>query len=278
MVTNTQEQGQVRAAWDAIARGYDQYVTEPGMPLAEDALQRAGLQKGMRVLDVASGSGAVSIPAARLGAEVTAVDLSSAMVEHLKARASTEGLTNLEAHVMDGHRLQFEDGTFDIAASQFGVMLFPDLPRALSEMTRVVRPGGKVVMIAYAAPSEIEFLGLFIGAMKTVVPDFTGLPADRPPLPFQVADPDVLRQRMTEAGLKDVRVEQGAEVLKIRSGKELWDWVVNSNPIPVMLVADLTEDQKADVRQTLDREIRKRTTALGYANVTNPVNIAIGTK
>ena len=271
-------QEQTRTAWNEIARGFDQYVTGPGMPIAEDGLRRAGITSGMRVLDVASGSGAVSIPAARLGAQVTAVDISPNMIKQLEARARAEGLSSLEAQVMDGHALQFEDDSFDIAASQFGVMLFPDLPRALSEMTRVTKPGGHVLMISYVEPQNIGFLRHFIGAMQAAVPGFTGLPSDPPPHEFQVSNPEVLSQRMAEAGLRDVRVERGAEDLEIHSGKELWDWVTNSNPIGRMLVADLTDEQRAGVVRSLDDQMQKLSGGDGPAIVTNPVNIGIGTK
>jgi hypothetical protein len=55
-----------------------------------------------------------------------------------------------------------------------------------------------------------------------------------------VSDPDVLRQRLTETGLKDVRVERAAERPTFGSGQEMWDWVLDGNPIPGMLVADLS--------------------------------------
>src|SRR3712207_1125100 len=119
--------GEIRTAWDEIAAGYDECVTPTHMWLANEALRLAGLRPGMRLLDVAPGSGALSIPAARLGALVLAADLSPNMVERLKARAREEGLSNVEARVMDGHALELEDDTFDISGSQFGVMLFPDL-------------------------------------------------------------------------------------------------------------------------------------------------------
>ena len=66
-------------------------------------------------------------------------------------------------------------------------------------------------MIAYGFPTELEFLQLFVGALKVVAPEFPGLPDDPPPLEFQVSDPGVLRRRLTEAGLKDVHVERTAE-------------------------------------------------------------------
>lgn len=273
----TQEQAQTRIAWDSIAAGYDEFVT-PRWDLSEDALLRVGLRPGMQFLDVASGSGALSIPAARLGARVLATDNSPAMIERLKARAREEGLSNLEARVMDGHALELENDTFDIAGSQFGVMLFPDLPRGLREMARVTRPGGQVLMVVYAPPSKVEFLTFFLGAMHAVIPDFTGLPTDPPPLPFQAADPEVLRQRMTEAGLEDVRVEPGTERLEFTSGKHIWDWVTNSNPIAVGMVADLTEQQKAEVQRVLDGMLRERSEGRPTAVLNCAVNIGIGTK
>ena len=61
------------------------------------------------------------------------------MLELLRSRARTEGL-DIETRVMDGHALAVDDGSFDMAGSQFGVMLFPDMPRGIREMARVVRP------------------------------------------------------------------------------------------------------------------------------------------
>ena len=70
---------------------------------------------------------------------------------------------------MDCHALELPDDTYDITGSQFGVMLVPDQPRALREMVRVTRPGGRVLLIAYGSPDEFEALHLFIGAIQAVV-------------------------------------------------------------------------------------------------------------
>jgi ubiquinone/menaquinone biosynthesis C-methylase UbiE len=270
--------GDTRAAWGSIAPGYDEFVTPTHMWLANEGLRRAELRPGMRFLDVAAGSGALSIPAARLGAQVLSVDLSPAMVERLEARARSEGLSSLEARVMDGHALELDDNTFDLAGSQFGVMLFPDLPRGLREMARVTKPGGRVLMNVYGPPAKIEFLGFFVAALRAAVPGFAGLPSDPPPLPFQVADPDKLRQELAGAGLRDVRVETITETLAFRSGIGLWDWVVNSNPIGAHLVADLTDEQSAVVQKALEGMIRERAGGSGPATLNNPVHIGVGTK
>jgi ubiquinone/menaquinone biosynthesis C-methylase UbiE len=274
----TQEMEQAREAWNNIAAGYDEFVTPTEVWLANQALARARVGPGVRFLDVAAGCGGLSLPAARLGARVLATDWSPTMIEVFEARAREGGFLDVEGRVMDCHALDLDDDTFDVCGSQFGVMLVPDQPRALREMVRVTSPGGRLLLIAYGAPAEIEFLHFFIGALQAVDADFAGVPMNPPPLEFQVADPEVLHQRLTAAGLKDVTVETVTEKIEFRSGQHMWDWVLNSNPIGRMLVADLSEQQQADVRTVLDGMLRERSGGNGAAVLTNPVHIGIGTK
>jgi ubiquinone/menaquinone biosynthesis C-methylase UbiE len=276
--TGMQEHAPPPEAWDAIADGYDRYVAPQEVDLASEALRLVGLEPGQRFLDVAAGTGGLSLPAARLGAQVLATDWSPAMIERFEARVREEGLSNAAGRVMDCHALELPDDHFDVTGSQFGVMLVPEQPRALRELVRVTRPGGRVLVIAYGSPADLEFLQIFIGALTAVTPGFPGLPDDPPPLEFQVSDPDVLRRRLTEAGLKEVRVERTAERPAFASGQEMWDWVLYGNPIPGMLVADLTESQQARLRQVLDGMLRERAGANRRAVLTNAVNIGIGTK
>jgi ubiquinone/menaquinone biosynthesis C-methylase UbiE len=220
--TTAEEHAAPPEAWDTIAEGYDRYVAPQEADLANEGLRLAALQAGERFLDVAAGTGGLSLPAARLGAQVLATDWSPAMIERFEARAAGEGI-EAEARVMDCHHLDLPDDGFDVTGSQFGVMLVPDQPRALREMARVTKPGGRVLLIAYGYPTELEFLQFFVAAMKAVAPEFPGLPDDPPPLEFQVADPQVLRQRLTDAGLKDIRVERTAERPAFTSGQKMWD-------------------------------------------------------
>jgi ubiquinone/menaquinone biosynthesis C-methylase UbiE len=276
--SRTEEHAAPPEAWDVIAEGYDRYVAPQEADLAGQALRLAGMEPGELFLDVAAGTGGLGLPAARLGARVLATDWSAAMIDRFEARVREEGLSGAEGRVMDCHALDIPDDSFDVVGSQFGVMLVPDQPRALREMVRVTRPGGRVLVIAYGTPGELEFLQFFVGALKAVAPDFPGLPDDPPPLEFQLSDPQVMRRRMTDAGLKDVRVERTAERPAFRSGQEMWNWVLHGNPIPGMLVADLTESSRERLRQVLDGMLRERAGGNGRAVLTNAVNIGLGTK
>jgi ubiquinone/menaquinone biosynthesis C-methylase UbiE len=249
------------------------------MWLGNEGLRRAELRSGMRVLDVAAGSGALSVPAARLGAQVLATDQSPVMLELLRARAQKEGLS-IETRVMDGHALQLDDKSFDMAGSQFGVMLFPDMPKAIREMARVVRHGGRVLISAYGDPHQIEFLGFLIGAVQSVRPDFNGPAMDPPPLEFQLADPERLRKELAAAGLRDVKVETITETTEHKTGKDLWEWLVWSNPIVEMVLGSLslTNEERSVVQQTLEKMVRQRAGGSNAAKLTNPVNIGVGIK
>jgi ubiquinone/menaquinone biosynthesis C-methylase UbiE len=268
-----------RAAWDTIAPGYDRTNTPTQMWLGNEGLRRAGLLPGMRFLDVAAGSGALSIPAARLGARVLATDQSAVMLELLEKRARKEGLS-IETRVMDGHALQLDDNSFELAGSQFGVMLFPDMPRGIREMARVVKPGGRVLMSVYGDPHRIEFFGFFVEAIQSVRPDFTGPPMDPLPLPFQLQDPEKLRQELAAAGLSHIKVESIIETTKFRNGTELWDWLTGSNPIVEIVLEELnlSSDERQIIQDALERLVRERAGGSGAAELTNPINIGVGTK
>ena len=268
-----------RAAWDTIAPGYDRTNTPTQIWLGNEGLRRAGLRSGTRFLDVAAGSGALSIPAARLGAHVLATDQSGVMLELLEKRARTEGLV-IETRVMDGHALQLDDNSFDIAGSQFGVMLFPDMPKGIREMARVVKPGGRVLMSVYGDPHRIEFFGFFVGAIQSVRPDFTGPPMDPLPQPFQLQDPERLREELAAAELSDIKVETITETTEFRTGMELWDWLIWSNPIVEMVLGELnlTTGDTEVIQKMLEKLVRERAGGDASAKLTNPINIGVGTK
>ena len=267
-------------AWDAIAAGYADHVAPGEQSLSAAALSLVGLTPGESFLDVAAGPGGLGLAAARLGATVLATDWAPQMVAQFESRVQAEGLTDASARVMDAHALDLADDHFDVSGSQFGVMLVPDQMSALREMVRVTKPGGRVLIVAYGPPDEFEALQFFVAAVQAVVPDFEGLPEPLP-LEFQVSDPDVLRERLVAAGLRDVEVDSTHhERLELSTGQEAWDWMFFSNPITATLLDDIgiSEAGRVTMRSELERMIRDRLDGSGAAAVTARLNIGWGRK
>lgn len=277
-MTATPSMPSVREAWDSIASGFDEHVTPQNISYGEETIRRAAVGAGTKFLDVAAGSGALSIPAARLGADVVATDISPAMIDHLARRAEAEGLQNLKAEVMDGCDLQIADDTFDVAASQHGVSLFPDVARGIAELRRVTKPGGQVILAAFGLLHKAEHFGFFLGAIRAVTQDLPMPPMDPPPLPFQLADPEVFGSKLRDAGLADVAVETDTWDLQVGHAGELWDFISSSHPIGAGLNARLTERQRSDAREVLAGMLRERAAGGSTAELHTQINIGIGRK
>src|SRR6186713_16146 len=111
--------------------------------VGEELCEALDLKAGSKVLDVAAGNGNVSLAAARRWCDVTSTDYVPALLERGKARATAEGL-QMQFQEADAEALPYEDGSFDVVVSTFGVMFTPNQEAATSEMLRVCKPGGKI--------------------------------------------------------------------------------------------------------------------------------------
>lgn len=264
------------AGWDTIAAEYDEVVTPLAMEFAEELLDRVAIGPDTTMLDVAAGSGALSIPAARRGARVLATDIAGELIKRLSRRAEVEGLSNVEVRVMDAQSLDVEDDSFDVSASQFGINLVPDLAAAFGELARVTKPGGRVLVASFGPPHQVEFMGFFMGAMTATIPGFT--PPDLTDAgPTRLADPNRLNRVLTDAGLTDVTVMTTNWPMALRSGSHLWDLVVSSNPMGQALTRSLTDQQRSDVKEVLDGLLRERSDGIG-AVLNCAVNVALAAK
>jgi ubiquinone/menaquinone biosynthesis C-methylase UbiE len=113
----------------------------------EALVQRLGITKGLKVLDLACGDGTTAVPAAKLGADVLGIDIARNLVQAGNRRAQEHGLTNLRFQEGDATNLeQVPDKSFDLVVSIFGAMFAPKPFDVAKEMVRVTRPGGRIVM------------------------------------------------------------------------------------------------------------------------------------
>jgi ubiquinone/menaquinone biosynthesis C-methylase UbiE len=130
--------------------------------VGEELCEALDLRAGQRVLDVAAGNGNVSLAAARRWCEVVSTDYVPALLERGQARAAAEGLA-IEFREADAEALPFEDASFDVVVSTFGVMFTPDQDRAAAELVRVCRPGGKIGLANWTPEGSIGRLFKIIG-------------------------------------------------------------------------------------------------------------------
>jgi SAM-dependent methyltransferase len=183
-----------REAWSHFAP-LAVFTTVP----AADLVRFAEVKPGQSLLDVACGTGVVSVTAARSGARVRALDLSPALLEHARTNAEIAGtkITFIEGDV---EALPYEDETFDVVLSQFGHMFAPRPDVAVSEMLRVLRPGGR---IAFSTWPPDQILGRIFALVSRYMPPPPGVAA-----PPAWGDPSIVAERLG-ASVKDLHFGRG---------------------------------------------------------------------
>jgi SAM-dependent methyltransferase len=136
---------------------YDSMVETFLLPLGPTLIAAAGIGPGMKVLDVAAGTGNASIPAAETGAEVLASDLTPELLEAGKVRAEAAGV-ELDWAVADAENLPFDDESFDVVMSSIGCMFAPHHQDVADELVRVCKPGGKIALLSWTPEGMIGAL------------------------------------------------------------------------------------------------------------------------
>jgi ubiquinone/menaquinone biosynthesis C-methylase UbiE len=174
---------------------------------SEWLIEALDLHSTERVLDVATGSGNAALAAARRGCSVVGLDYVPALLERARLRATAEAL-EVEFVAGDAEALPFDDGSFDVVTSVFGVMFAPDQEQAASELARVTRPGGRIGLVAHTPEG---FIGQLFKLNARHVPPPAGL---RPPV--QWGTESRLRELFGDT-IAELRVEKRQYAFRYRS-------------------------------------------------------------
>jgi SAM-dependent methyltransferase len=233
-----------QAGWERAAERYgDAFgpLTSQTIPLL---LTAAGVGKGTRLLDVASGPGYVAAAAADLGATPIGVDFSSEMVGHAARR-----YPSLEFREGDAEALAFADATFDAVAINFGVLHLAQPDKALSEARRVLKPGGRCAFTVWATPAVAVGFGLVLNAIETHGRMDVPLPQG-PPF-FRFSDAAESSRSMVAAGFVAPLVQTVPLVWRLSSGDALCDAFLQGAVRTAALLEAQTPEAMANIRQAI---------------------------
>lgn len=202
-----------RYGWDRAAADYEAGWAEQLRPAQQLLMSMAALKPGERVLDLACGTGLVTFPAAEAvgpSGQVTATDISDAMVTMVTEAAVRRGLTNVSAQRADAESFPFDDACFDAVLCGLGLMYAPDPLASLTGARRVLRSGGRYVAAVWGDRRRCGWAEIFPIMEKRVTSEVC-------PLFFQLGTGDALAMRMEMAGYGGVVTERIATVLEYES-------------------------------------------------------------
>lgn len=244
----------------------------------ETMLEMADISTGHRVLDVAAGAGEQSITIAKkvgVTGYVLATDISSNILEFAKQMAKHAGLENIKTKVMDGENLTVPDSTFDAVISRVGLIYFPDQQRALKEMLRVLKPGGKVAAIVYSTPDKNKFFSVPVSIIRNrakLPPPLPGQPG-----PFSLGADGVIEKSFIQAGFINVKSVHVDSPLLMPEAKDCVQFEKESFGALHQMMSSLTDSEKESVWKEIEQELKQFETENGFIGPCEMV-VAVGEK
>lgn len=284
MVERSDERDALRARlagmWVAVADGWGEhadYADARGAQSAQRMLELAQVGAGDRVLELACGPGGLGLAAAERvgpGGEVVLTDVADEMTAIAAARASELGLGNVAFRRLDLERIDEPDASYDVVLCREGLMFALEPGRAVAEIRRVLRPGGRAAVAVWATRERNPWLGLVLDVVSAQV----GAPVPPPgiPGPFALGDADELRRLFDGAGLADVEVGELSVPLRAATFDEWWARTsALAGPLSAIL-ASMPEEAVQALRERARAAVRPYEAASGGLDFPGETLIAAG--
>jgi SAM-dependent methyltransferase len=214
----------------------------------DELLRLADIRSDKRILDIATGSGAVAREVAKISKNVVAIDLAINMLRIIDRLAKEDRLDIMLAE-MDGEHLGFREQTFDLVLCQFGLMLFPDHKNALRDIARVLKPRGKFICSVHGSMDNVPYFRIISRSIIKNKPD--AFPKDRPN-PTRFGDTNLFLKEL-RAYFDDVKIHRYNYVYRVSSFEEYWHDFLNSI---TSKMKDRLKDHLTDIKEDA-RELSK---------------------
>jgi SAM-dependent methyltransferase len=270
-----------REQWQQAAAAWQRWTPtlQTWFAPATDAMIELGqLTRGSRVLDVAAGAGEPACTFARVvepTGSVLATDIAPNIVELARRAAAEQGLTQVEARVMDGEQLELPDAAFDAVTSRVGLIYFPNRQRALAEARRVLRVGGRIVACVYTTAEQNGFFSIPIDIIRRraqLPPPLAGQPG-----PFSLGEPGVLDAAFAEAGFQDIESRRISAPLRMASAAEYLRFARESFGALHQMLAGMPEAERQSVWDEIKHALRQFEGPDGFTGPCELI-VAAGTK
>jgi SAM-dependent methyltransferase len=210
-------------------------------------IERLEIADHQQHLDVAAGTGEPGLTIAERApnGHVVLTDLAAEMLEVATRRAAARGITNVETRVCSADDLPFDDASFDSVSVRFGLMFFPDVARATTEIARVLKPGGRVCASVWVNPDANPWTTILTEAIATEVE----LPPPDPDAPnmYRCAAPGYVRGLFESVGLRDVVEWDVGVELVTRSPAEYWQMMSEHVSLAAAVLRQIDEPARERV-------------------------------
>lgn len=256
-MSDTDPSRQALQHWSAVAPAWESHrdrLFEHVRAVSDRLVEQIDPQPGQTVLEVTAGPGETGFLAARRlgsGGRLISSDFVPAMVAAAERGAAGQGLSNVECRLIDVQDIDLPDASVDSALSRFGLMLVPDQERAVAEIRRVLRDGGRFAYATWGPPERNPWVFNIVAAL---LQNGFAPPGD-PSAPggiFSLATPERTRSLLVGAAFGDVEVEELTGVMRFDSLDDYWTFnTAVAGPL-AMLVATLDDARVGAIRATLD--------------------------